>query len=57
MDNAITYFGGQNYVHSEYTTAAKRKNLPEKVKKAILGKDYVEPEQVFESEPTEQIVE
>jgi hypothetical protein len=40
---AITYFGGKKYKHSDYTTAAKRKNLPEQVKKAILGKDYVEP--------------
>jgi len=52
-----TNYQGQVYKHEEYTTAAKRKNLPEKVKKAILGKDYVEPEQVFESEPTGQIVE
>ena len=50
-------YGGNVYIKDEYTTAAKRKNLPEKVKKAILGKDYVEPEQVFESEPTGQIVE
>jgi len=38
-----TNFQGQVYKHEEYTTAAKRKNLPEEVKKAIMGKDYVEP--------------
>lgn len=40
---AVTFHGGKRYLHSEYTTAAKRKNLPENVKKAIMGKDYVEP--------------
>ena len=50
---AITYFGGQKYVHSDYTTSAKRKNLPEPVKKAILGKDYKEHTQVVE-DSTEQ---
>ncbi len=44
----ITFHGGKRYLHSNYTTAAKRKNLPEKVKKAILGKDYKEPTQAVE---------
>jgi len=38
-----TIFNGSAYLHSQYVTAAKRKNLPEEVKKAIMGKDYVEP--------------
>jgi len=40
---AETIFGGKSYLHSDYTTAAKRKNLPEEVKKAILGDKYEEP--------------
>jgi hypothetical protein len=44
----ITIHGGKKYLHSDYTTAAKRKNLPEAVKKAILGKEYKEPTQVVE---------
>lgn len=39
----VTYFNGVEYKHSEYSTKAKRKNLPENVKKAILGDKYVEP--------------
>ena len=51
----VTRFGGQVYLHSDYTTAAKRKNLPEQVKKAILGKDYKEPiEEPIVEEPTEE---
>jgi len=43
MNNPTTYFGGQVYVHADYTTAAKQKTLPEPVKKAIQGEKYVEP--------------
>lgn len=39
----VTYFKSVAYKHNDYATTAKRKNLPEQVKKAILGKDYVEP--------------
>ena len=31
----VTYYGDKKYKHSDYTTAAKQKNLPESVKKAI----------------------
>ena len=41
--DAITYFNGVEYLHSKFNTEAKRKDLPENVKKAILGNDYVEP--------------
>jgi len=41
--DAITSFKGQKYLHSDYNTVAKRKNLPEEVKKAILGDKYEEP--------------
>lgn len=44
----VTICKGVQYRHSEYSTAAKRKNLPEAVKKAILGKEYKEPTQVVE---------
>lgn len=55
--DAITFFGGKSYKHDEFTTAAKRKNLPENVKKAILGKDYVQPTEVVEEEPiVEEII-
>jgi hypothetical protein len=53
MKNSETHFGGVCYKHSDFNTVAKRKNLPEEVKKAILGKDYVEPVE----EPTEPINE
>ncbi len=36
----VTRFGGIKYEHSKFTTAAKQKNLPEEVKKAIQGKKY-----------------
>ena len=52
--DAITYHGGQAYKHSEYTTATKRKNLPENVKKAIMGKDYVAPAEVVEEPIVEE---
>ena len=45
---AKTISKGIIYEHSKFTTAAKRKNLPEQVKKAILGKDYKEPTQAVE---------
>jgi hypothetical protein len=35
--DATTYFGGKKYLHSDYTTAAKQKNLPESVINAIQG--------------------
>jgi apolipoprotein N-acyltransferase len=35
--DAITYFGGKEYLHSDYSTPAKQKNLPEQVIKAIQG--------------------
>ena len=48
---AKTHFNGIVYNHSDYTTAAKQKNLPEQVKKAIQGDKYVEPTQVVEPAP------
>jgi hypothetical protein len=56
----VTQFGGKKYFHKDYTTAAKQKNLPEAVKKAIQGEKYVEPtatvQEVVEpqSEPTQE---
>jgi len=47
----VTLFCGIEYKHSEYTTATKRKNLPENVKKAIMGKDYVAPTEAVVEEP------
>jgi hypothetical protein len=35
--DAITYFGGKKYLHSDYNNPAKQKNLPETVLKAIQG--------------------
>ena len=35
--STVTFHGGKKYYHDEYTTAAKRKALPEKVK-AIIEK-------------------
>jgi len=40
---AKTYFQGKSYNHDDFKTTAKRKNLPEEVKNAILGKKYIEP--------------
>jgi hypothetical protein len=54
--DAITYFGGKEYLHSDYTTAAKQKNLPESVINAIQGN--VEPIPVNETaqvDPTPQV--
>jgi hypothetical protein len=47
--NTVTYFGGQAYKHSDYTTAAKQKTLPEPVKKIIQGDKYVEPIEPIET--------
>jgi len=41
--SATTRFQGKSYNHDDFKTKAKRKDLPEEVKKAILGKKYVEP--------------
>ena len=41
--DAVTYFNGIKYLHSKFNTATKRKDLPENVKKAILGNKYVGP--------------
>jgi hypothetical protein len=46
--DAITYFGGKKYLHSDYPNAAKQKNLPESVLKAIQG----DVEQTPVEEPT-----
>lgn len=43
MENAITFYQGKKYLHSDYQTATKQKSLPEPVKKAIQGDKYVEP--------------
>ena len=43
MRTTVTFFGGKEYKHSEYTTATKQKALPEEVKIAILGEAYVAP--------------
>ena len=43
MDDKVTYFNGVEYLHSKFNTEAKRKDLPENVKKAILGDKYIEP--------------
>lgn len=50
----VTRHKGVEYIHSDYTTAAKRKNLPEPVKQAIMGKDYVEPTQTEEPAETQE---
>ena len=50
----VTEHKGKVYYHDEYTTAAKQKNLPEQVKKAIQGDKYVEPTQVVEEPATEE---
>ena len=50
----ITIYKGVKYEHSKYNTAAKQKNLPEQVKKAIQGDKYVEPTQVVEEPATEE---
>lgn len=36
--STVTFHGGKKYYHDEYTTAAKQKNLPEKVKDIINNK-------------------
>ena len=50
MDKLVTFYGGVKYDHSLYATAAKQKNLPEPVKKAIQGDKYVEPTAVENNE-------
>ena len=50
MRTTVTFFGGKEYKHSEYTTPTKQKALPEEVKIAILGKAYIAP---AEPDPTE----
>ncbi len=40
---ATTRFQGKSYNHDDFKITEKRKNLPEKVKKAIQGDAYVEP--------------
>jgi hypothetical protein len=58
--DATTYFGGKKYLHSDYNTPAKQKNLPESVLKAIQGDVEtapVEPTQVEDSTPIEETTE
>jgi hypothetical protein len=56
--DAITYFGGKTYLHSDYTTAAKQKNLPESVINAIQGnvrEDTAPVDETTQVEPTPQV--
>ncbi len=39
-----TIFNGSAYLHSQYVTAAKRKNLPEEVKPVVVENPIVEEE-------------
>lgn len=50
---SVTVYKGVEYRHSDYTTAVKRKNLPEQVKKAILGKNYKAPIEQIPDNDTE----
>ena len=52
MRTTVTFFGGKEYKHSEYTTPTKQKVLPEEVKIAILGDAYVVP-----TEPQPEVIE
>jgi hypothetical protein len=52
--DAITYFGGKKYLHSDYNTAAKQKNLPEQVIKAIQGDVQEDTASVDETTTVEQ---
>jgi hypothetical protein len=52
--DAITYFGGKKYLHSDYNTPAKQKNLPEQVIKAIQGDVQENPESVDATTSVEQ---
>jgi hypothetical protein len=53
--DAITYFGGKKYLHSDYNTPAKQKNLPESVIKAIQGNVETAPVEPTQVEPTIQV--
>jgi hypothetical protein len=55
--DAITYFGGKKYLHSDYNTPAKQKNLPESVIKAIQGNVETAPVEPTQVEPTIQVEE
>jgi hypothetical protein len=52
--DAITYFGGKKYLHSDYNTLAKQKNLPESVLKAIQGDVQEDPSSVDATTSVEQ---
>ena len=51
MTSIVTFLGGKEYKHSEYTTATKQKALPEEVKIAILGEAYIAPAEPAPTEP------